>query len=73
MSKILYKTTRVIYNAHMEQYEVHYRNWIKWHIDKTYKVNQYMPKEQAKQLAIERAEGLLNTVEVWRQSNIDYY
>lgn len=57
----------------MEQYEVHYRNWIKWHIDKTYKVNQYMPKEQAKQLAIERAEGLLNTVEVWRQSNIDYY
>ncbi len=71
--KVLYKSAKVIYNAHLKQYEIWYRNWLFWHFDSCYKVGDYLKDERAKELAIERASGLLNTVEVWKQSNVTYY
>jgi hypothetical protein len=72
MNKIVYKTVKVVYNAHSDRFEVYYRNWFRWHFDKCYNVGEYLSKEKAKELAIERAQGLLSTVEVWKQSNITY-
>ena len=71
--KSVYRTAKVIFDAHQNQYDVYYRSWFIWHWDSGYKVNQYTPDAVAKEQAIRRAQGLLNTVEVWRQSNIDYY
>ena len=71
--KILYKTAKVIYNAHLNQYEIWYKNWFFWHFDSCYKVSEYLKNEMAKDKAIERAQALLDTVEVWKQSNITYY
>lgn len=71
--KFLYKTVKVIYNGHHKQYEIWYRNWFKWHYDYCYKISEYLNQERAKQLAIERAQGMLGTAEVWRQSQVQYY
>lgn len=68
--KSLYKTVKVIYDDHQKQYEVWYRNWFTWHYDSCYKISEYLNQERAKELAIERAQGMLGTVEVWRKSNI---
>ena len=72
MNKLLYRSSRVVYNAHTDQYEVYYRNWFFWRFDRCYTVSEYLNPTSAKELAIQRAQGLLNTVEVWRQSNITY-
>lgn len=71
--KILYKTAKVIYDAHQKRYEVYYKNWFVWHFDSCYKVGEYLKDDIAKEKAIERAQALLNTVEVWKQSNMLYY
>lgn len=71
--KHLFRTVKVIYEASDNQYEVYYRNWFFWRFDSCYKVNEYNDNKKAKEKAIERAQALLDTVEVWRQSNIDYY
>lgn len=71
--KFLYKTVKVIYNGHQKRYEVWYRNWFMWHYDSCYKISEYTNQERAKQLAIERAQGLLGSAEVWRQSQVQYY
>lgn len=78
-TKTLFKTAKVIYNAHQKQFEVYYKNWFKWHFDKAYNFDTdplrqtyHRDREQARQKAIERAESLLNTVEIWRKSNIDW-
>jgi hypothetical protein len=73
MMKVLYKTVKVIYNAHLERYEIYYRNWFRWHLESCYAVDKHLPDDRAKEKAIGRAQALLNTVEVFRQSNIDYY
>lgn len=70
--KMLYKTVKVIYNGHMKRYEIWYRNWFAWHYDSCYKISEYNEQERAKKLAIERAEGMLGTVEVWRKSQVCY-
>ena len=79
--KPLYKKTKVIYNAHEEQYEVYYKNFLFWHYDSCYKFNSnpkftihHLKKEQAEQEAIKRAKAMLDTVEVWSGTNImNYY
>lgn len=67
--KPLYRTTKVIYDGCTRRYEVWYRNWFVWHYDSCYKPDKYIDQHKAKQLAIEHAQGMLGTVEVWRQSS----
>jgi hypothetical protein len=71
--KPLYKTVKVVYDAHTAEYKVYYRNWFRWHFDRGYNVSKYMSPMSAREKAIERAESLLETVEVFRKSNMDYY
>lgn len=70
--KPVYKTVKVVYNAHMKQFEIWYRNWFFWHFDSCYKESEFLGTARAKELAIERAQGMLNTAEIWRQSNRQY-
>lgn len=77
--KPLYKSVKVIYNAHQKQYEIWYRNWFMWHFDSCYKFdedlsrpNHYRDKQRAEEMAIEQAKCMLNTVEVWRGSTINH-
>lgn len=74
--RYLYKSTKVVYDAHMKQYEVYYKNWFSWVFDSYYRYDEnprhpvhYCSKERAEQRAIERAGNMLKTHEVWRQSN----
>jgi hypothetical protein len=80
--KTIYKSTKVIYDAHLKEYQVYYKNWFVWKFDSCYKFDEkkshynpvhYCNEEQAKERAINRASAMLNTVEVWKQSNITYY
>lgn len=83
--KPLYKTTKVIFDAHLKEYQVYYRNWFIWHFDSCYRYDErnekgymsnptyYCDKDAAKQRAIDRASNMLKTTEVWKQSNISYY
>jgi hypothetical protein len=80
MNKILYKTVKVIYDAHLKCYDVYYKNWFIWHLDQRYRYDEdpshmtihYCTQEEAKERAITRAESLLKTVEVYRKSNVNY-
>jgi hypothetical protein len=77
----LYKKTKVIYDAHQEQYEVYYKNFLFWHYDSCYKFDSnpkfkmhYIKKDEAERIAIIRAKAMLATVEVWSGTNIlEYY
>lgn len=69
--KSLYKTVKVVYNAHEKRFDIFYRNWFFWQYDSCYKDSEF-GTARAKELAIERAQGMLNTAEVWRQSNRQY-
>ena len=82
--KNLFKTTRVVYDAHLKEYQVYYKNWFFWKFDSCYKFDEldkgkryspihYCTKEEAEKRAIERAAAMLDTVEVWKKSNIAYY
>jgi hypothetical protein len=80
--KTIYKSTKVIYDAHLKEYQVYYKNWFIWKFDSCYKFDEkkasynpvhYCSEEQAKERAINRASAMLSTVEVWKQSNITYY
>lgn len=68
MIKPLFKTVKVIHNAHLKQYEVWYKNFIFWHFDSCYKMSEYTNEEMTKTRAIDRAAAMLKTEEVWRQS-----
>ena len=77
--KPLYKSTKVIYDAHLKQYEVYYRNWFVWHYDCAYKfdenprqVRHYCTREEAEKRAIQRASDMLKSTLVWKQSNFTY-
>lgn len=76
----LYKTTRVVYDAHLCEYVVEYKNWLFWRFDSTYRWDKpggvpmyYRTREKAKQEAIERAQDMLQTVEVYRDTVIFPY
>ena len=79
--KNLFKQTKVIYDDHQKEYQVYYRNFFVWHFDSCYKYNtdhHYTPgyfqkQEEAKERAIQRAQAMLNTIEVWRGSNFGPY
>ena len=78
--KTLFETVKVEYNGHLYQYEVYYRKWFVWRFDSCYKHKvpgeNYYPtptQEQAKERAIERARGMLNSYEVFRESNFFPY
>lgn len=74
--KKLYKSTKVIFNAHLNQYEVYYKNFLFWHLDRSYKFDtsengykvHFQEQKRAEERAIERAEAMLNTVEVWKKT-----
>ena len=66
--KTLYKTVKVVYDAHTAEYKVYYRNWFRWILDRGYNVSKYMTPKSAREKAIERAESLLETVEIFRKS-----
>lgn len=80
MMKYIYKSTKVIFNAHLKQYEVYYKNWFFWKFDSCYKYDEvpgrfthYCDKREAEKRAIERASAMLDTVEVWKRSNYFMY
>lgn len=64
--KRIFKQTKVIYDAHMQEYNVYYKNFLFWKYDRCYKVNEYMTNERAKELAITYAENILSSVEIYR-------
>jgi hypothetical protein len=76
--KYLYKSTKVVYDAHLKEYQVYYKNWFLWRYDSCYKFDEsytkypvhYSSKESAEEKAIARAKAMLNTVEVWRGYNL---
>ncbi len=80
MAKNLFNSVKVIYDAHTKSFDVYYRKWFVWKLDSTYKFDDdarypihYATKDQAKQRAIDQANALLDTVEIYRKSNISYY
>ena len=78
--KNLFKQTRVIYDAHLKEYQVYYKNWFFWKFDSCYKFDErdakgylitrfhYCEKHEAEKRAINRASAMLETVEVYRGS-----
>jgi hypothetical protein len=79
--KPLYKSTKVIYDAHLKEYEVYYRNWFFWHYDSCYKFDEfenrhnprhYLTRNEAEKRAIQRASDMLKSTLVWKQSNFTY-
>lgn len=64
--KYLFRKTKVIYDAHMQEYKVYVKNFLFWKFDRSYKVGPYMPDETAKEHAINYAKNILNTVEIYR-------
>jgi hypothetical protein len=71
--KNLFKQTKVVYDAHMKEYNVYYKNWLFWNYDQSYKVGTHLNDERAKELAITRAKDMLDTVEVYRSPSPVYY
>ena len=71
--KNLFKQTKVVYDAHLKEYVVYYKNWLSWRHDQTYRVGTYLTDERAQELAIERAKNMLDTVEVYRSPSPVYY
>lgn len=67
--KPLFKKSKVVYDAHMQEYKVYVKNFLFWKFDRSYKVGQYMIDEVAKEHAITYAKNILNTVEVFRSGD----
>ena len=76
--KYLFKKTKVVFDAHLKQYDVYYKNWLIWQFDSCYKYDErdsrgyltspthYCDKGEAEKRAITRAHAMIDTVEVWR-------
>jgi len=64
--KRLFKKTKVVYDAHMKCYDVYYKNFLFWKFDQSYKVGEYMGDDIAKKHAIDRAQNMLEIVEIYR-------
>jgi hypothetical protein len=74
--KNLFRTTKVIHDAHTHSYDVYYKNFLFWKFDSSYRYDDdikypihYQTKVIAEKEAINRAKAMLETVEVWKQSN----
>jgi len=78
--KRLYKSTKVIYDAHLKEYQVFYKNFIVWHYDSCYRFDEpncpypthYCKREEAEERAIRRASDMLDTVEIWKKTKLFY-
>jgi len=66
MMKRLFKQTKVVYDAHLHEYQVYYKNFLFWNFHSSYPVTQYLRDERAKELAVELAKAMLGTVEIYR-------
>lgn len=65
--KYLFRKTKVIYDAHLQEYKIYVKNFLFWKFDRSYKVDdKYLRDETAKEMAITYAKNILNTVEVYR-------
>jgi hypothetical protein len=64
--KYLFRKTKVVYDAHLQEYKVYVKNFLFWKFDRSYKVGQYMTDEVAREHAITYAKNILNTVEIYR-------
>lgn len=64
--KYLFKKSKVVYDAHMQEYKIYVKNFLFWKFDRSYKVGQYMIDEVAREHAITYAKNILNTVEIYR-------
>ena len=82
MHKQLYKSTKVVYDAHQKEYQVYYKTWWYpfWRYDSFYKFDEepgrfvhYCNRKQAEERAVDRAKAMLETVEVWKQTNALYF
>jgi hypothetical protein len=71
--KNLFKQTRVVYDAHLKEYNVQYKNFLFWKFAECYKVGTHVSDERARELAITRAKNMLETVEVYRSPKPFYY
>ena len=78
--KPLYKSVRVVLDAHRKEYQVEYKTFLFWKYDSCYKWDEnprnpvhYCNQFEAKERAIARAEGMLNTIEIYKKSNYTYY
>ena len=64
--KRLFKKTKVVYDAHLDEYQVYYKNFLFWNLHRSYVVTQYLRDDAAKAAAVELAKNMLDTVEVYR-------
>ena len=83
--KNLFKQTRVIYDAHLKEYQVYHKNFLFWKYDGCYKFDErdsqgyltnrvhYCDKHEAEQRAIARAKAMLETVEIYRGKQVYHY
>jgi len=71
--KKLFKQTKVIYDAHLQCYNVYYKNFLFWKFDQAYTVYDHNNNETAKRRGIECAKNMLDTVEVYRSTEPYYY
>ena len=79
MMKPLYKSTKVVYDAHLKEYAVYYRNWFFWNYDCSYRFDEnpkypihYCTREEAEKKAIRRASSMLKSTLIWKQSNFTF-
>ena len=70
--KNLFKQTRVIYDAHLKEYRVEYKNFLFWKFDCNYKVDKYTKDNWCKENAVARAKAMLETVEIYRGKQVYY-
>lgn len=71
--KRLFKQTKVEYDAHMQEYNVYYKNWLFWRFEQTYKVGTHLTDKDAKEFAVTRAKNMLDTVEIYRSPSPIYH
>lgn len=69
----LFKQTKVVYDAHLREYRIYYKNFLRWRFDRAYRETEYVTDARAKELAIDRAKAMLDTVEIYRSPGPDYY
>jgi len=76
--KFLFDKVRVVHDAHMHEYRVEYKCWFRWVLQYSYQyeLDKSRPgptQERAKELAIARAEALMETCIVWERTQVKYY
>jgi hypothetical protein len=69
--KNIFKAAKVVLDVHEAEYVVYYKKWLFWRIDRSYAfwvqepVSYRYTEEKAMELAIKRAQNLMESREVW--------